>query len=180
MGKKQISAKEVLADIKDGIPDKELTDKYGLPPASLEKMFKKLMEAGLLTQDMLDDRSSDFTILNDVPRTAPPITSPLSQQPSNNNVILWYLEVLRNYAVFTGRARRKEFWVFYLANIIIYFVLGFVEELLGITRGAFVAIYALAVTIPGIAVMVRRFHDINISGAAFLINLIPIAGSLVV
>ena len=74
----------------------------------------------------------------------------------------WYLEVLKKYAVFSGRARRKEYWMFFLFNCIISFAFGFVMGLVG--APAFAQIYTLAVLIPGIAVGVRRMHDTNHSG----------------
>jgi len=43
----------------------------------------------------------------------------------------WYLRVLKKYADFNGRARRKEYWYFYLVNFVISFVLGFVSGFLG-------------------------------------------------
>jgi len=80
----------------------------------------------------------------------------------------WYLEVLKKYAVFGGRARRKEFWMFTLFNIIIVLVLGFVEGILGIApqsdQSVLAGIYQLAVMIPAIAVGVRRMHDTDHSG----------------
>ena len=79
----------------------------------------------------------------------------------------WYLKVLQNYATFNGRARRKEYWMFVLFNMIISFVLGFIGglghfELLG-------TIYSLAVLVPSIAVGVRRMHDVGKSGWFLLI-----------
>ena len=83
----------------------------------------------------------------------------------------WYLEVMRKYAVFSGRARRKEYWMFFLFNILIAFIVGFVTGLLGAVLGKGPAllgtvntIYSLAVLIPGIAVGVRRLHDSGRSG----------------
>ena len=90
----------------------------------------------------------------------------------------WYLEVLKKYAVFSGRARRKEYWMFALFNIIIAFVLGFIEGLAG-GPGVIGIIYGLAVLIPGIAVSVRRLHDTNRSGWWLLIGLIPLIGVIV-
>jgi uncharacterized membrane protein YhaH (DUF805 family) len=90
----------------------------------------------------------------------------------------WYLAVLKKYAVFSGRARRKEYWLFVLFNLIITFVLGFVEGLAG--GPGFVSIlYSLAVFIPGIAVSVRRLHDTGRSGWWLLIGLIPLIGAIV-
>jgi uncharacterized membrane protein YhaH (DUF805 family) len=83
----------------------------------------------------------------------------------------WYLAVLRKYAEFSGRARRKEYWMFFLFNLLIAVVLGFVLGLLGgmLGFGTTVAnvvspIYSLAVLLPGIAVAVRRMHDTDRSG----------------
>ncbi len=90
----------------------------------------------------------------------------------------WYLEVLKKYAVFSGRARRKEFWMFFLFNLIITFVLGFIEVLVG-GPGIVGTLYGLAVLIPGIAVSVRRLHDISHSGWWLLIGLIPLIGAIV-
>jgi uncharacterized membrane protein YhaH (DUF805 family) len=90
----------------------------------------------------------------------------------------WYLEVLKKYAVFSGRARRKEYWMFFLFNIIIAIVLGIVEGIVG-TFGIIGLIYGLAVLLPGIAVSVRRLHDINRSGWWIFISLVPVIGAIV-
>lgn len=80
----------------------------------------------------------------------------------------WYLAVLKKYAVFSGRARRKEYWMFFLFNVIIAFALALVEGLLGIAAGSdrsiLATIYQLAILIPAIAVGVRRMHDTDHSG----------------
>src|SRR5690625_7928192 len=91
----------------------------------------------------------------------------------------WYLEVLKKYAVFSGRARRKEYWFFFLFNLIITFVLGFIDGFAGTFSvdagiGLLGGIYALAVLLPGIAVSVRRLHDTERSGWWLLISLVPI------
>jgi uncharacterized membrane protein YhaH (DUF805 family) len=95
----------------------------------------------------------------------------------------WYVEVLKKYAVFSGRARRKEYWMFFLFNIIIGGILGLIEGLTGIAQNSdqsvLATIYMFAVLIPGIAVGVRRLHDTGRSGWWTLIALIPILGSLV-
>jgi uncharacterized membrane protein YhaH (DUF805 family) len=75
----------------------------------------------------------------------------------------WYLRVLQMYTVFEGRARRTEYWMFFLFNLIIGFVLGFIEGVVG-GPGVLGIIYSLAVLIPAIAVGVRRMHDTNHSG----------------
>jgi len=96
----------------------------------------------------------------------------------------WYLEVLKKYAVFSGRARRKEYWFFILFNIIISLALGAIDGLMGSYNesagvGLLGGIYSLAVLIPGIAVTVRRLHDTGRSGWWFLIVLVPVIGALV-
>jgi uncharacterized membrane protein YhaH (DUF805 family) len=90
----------------------------------------------------------------------------------------WYLDVLKKYAVFDGRARRKEYWMFFLFNIIIAFALGIIEGIIG-GPGVVGAIYGLAVLLPGIAVGVRRLHDTNRSGWWLLIGLVPLIGAIV-
>lgn len=80
----------------------------------------------------------------------------------------WYLKVVKdNYANFNGRARRKEFWMFYLINFIISFGLGIVGGMIDFTLIG--SIYSLAVLVPTIAVGVRRLHDTNKSGWFILI-----------
>lgn len=95
----------------------------------------------------------------------------------------WYLEVLQKYAVFSGRARRSEYWYFTLFNIIISIVLAVVDAVLGTGGqtgiGVLGGLYSLAVLIPGIAVAVRRLHDTGRSGWWLLIAFIPLIGALV-
>lgn len=74
----------------------------------------------------------------------------------------WYLKVLQNYATFSGRARRSEYWYFYLFTSIFSVVLIFVDLLMSTL--VLYNIYMLAVLIPSIAVAVRRMHDVGKSG----------------
>ena len=90
----------------------------------------------------------------------------------------WYLEVLKKYAVFGGRAQRAEYWYFFLFNLIITTVLGFADGVLG-TVGMLGLIYSLGVLLPGIAVTVRRLHDTSRSGWWILIAIVPIIGVIV-
>lgn len=90
----------------------------------------------------------------------------------------WYLDVLKKYAVFNGRARRKEYWMFVLFNLIIALVLGLIERLVG-GPGILANLYSLAVLIPGLAVAFRRLHDTNRSGWWILIGLIPLVGFII-
>lgn len=96
----------------------------------------------------------------------------------------WYLEVLKKYAVFSGRARRKEYWYFFLINIVVSIILGFVDGLTGsfdaeAGMGLLGGIYSLIVLIPSIAVTVRRLHDTTHSGWWIFISLIPLIGLIV-
>jgi len=90
----------------------------------------------------------------------------------------WYLAVLKKYAVFSGRARRKEYWFFVLFSVIISLVLGVVDGFAGL-GGVLGGLYALAVLIPSIAVGVRRLHDTGRSGWWLLIGFIPLIGLIV-
>ena len=96
----------------------------------------------------------------------------------------WYLYVLKNYATFSGRARRKEYWIFFLFNVLISLGLGVIDVVAGTysveyETGFFSGLYSLLVLIPSIAVSVRRLHDTNRSGWWVVISLIPIIGVLV-
>jgi len=87
----------------------------------------------------------------------------------------WYIAVLKKYAVFSGRAGRKEYWMFVLFN----FIFALAAFLLGlITFGLLYIVYVVAVFVPTLAVSIRRLHDIGKSGWYYLINLIPIAGPI--
>jgi len=82
----------------------------------------------------------------------------------------WYLKVLKEYATFTGRARRKEYWMFFLFNMIISYGLTLLSMALEVPFLAIVAnIYGLAVLVPGLAVGVRRMHDAGKSGWFLLV-----------
>src|SRR3954447_5434423 len=96
----------------------------------------------------------------------------------------WYLEVLKKYAVFSGRARRKEYWMFFLFNLILYVVLALIDGLMGTFSpqaglGVLSGLYSLAVLMPIIAVTVRRLHDTGRSGWWILIALVPFIGGIV-
>ena len=96
----------------------------------------------------------------------------------------WYLEVLKKYAVFSGRARRKEYWFFVLFNIIIGLALTFIDFSTGLYDveseiGLLSSLYSLAVLVPSIAVTIRRLHDTSRTGWWFLIAFVPIIGVIV-
>jgi uncharacterized membrane protein YhaH (DUF805 family) len=95
----------------------------------------------------------------------------------------WYLKVFKQYFDFSGRARRKEYWMYILFNFIALFLLMLIDITIGTTFseaevGIFYLTYMFLSIIPGLAVSVRRLHDLGKSGAWFFINLIPFVGPL--
>jgi uncharacterized membrane protein YhaH (DUF805 family) len=100
----------------------------------------------------------------------------------------WYIKVLKQYADFSGRARRKEFWMFTLINTIIYavpYTLAFTmlstnpESVVASVLFGIVGLYALGILVPSLAVTVRRLHDTGRSGWWILIGLVPLIGFIV-
>lgn len=89
----------------------------------------------------------------------------------------WYLKVLRQYADFSGRARRMEYWMFTLISVIISVVIAIIDVLLGI--GILGWLYVLGVLVPSLAVGARRLHDTGRSGWWQLIGVIPLIGGIV-
>ena len=92
-------------------------------------------------------------------------------------MVNWYMAVLKNYAGFTERAGRAEFWYFVLMSIIVSIVLGIIDGVLG--TAVLGLIYAVAVLIPNIALAVRRLHDIGKSGWWLLVGFVPVVGIFV-
>ena len=116
----------------------------------------------------------------------------------------WYVEVLRKYAVFSGRSRRREYWLFTLFSSIIAAVLDYLDRFLSspmipisgfgtppnalgpaapgstvIAIGLLGVLYSLALLVPSLAVSVRRLHDLGRSGWWLLIGLVPVIGIIV-
>ena len=79
----------------------------------------------------------------------------------------YFIKCLQNYATFSGRARRAEYWYFFLFNMLFAFAVGFIAAFTNIANLDLV--YSLALLIPGIAVAVRRMHDVGKSGWFMLI-----------
>ena len=106
----------------------------------------------------------------------------------------WFLKCLKQYADFSGRARRREYWFFQLFNLIFFIViilsLGLIANALGANDsitpefglntiiGLLIILYVLALTIPSIAVTIRRLHDTGNSGWMLFISLIPLIGPI--
>ena len=91
----------------------------------------------------------------------------------------WYLQVLKKYTDFNGRARRKEYWFFVLFYFIIYTILRIVDIVIGVYNtessiGILSGVYILALIIPFYAVMIRRLHDTGKSGWWSLLGIIPL------
>jgi uncharacterized membrane protein YhaH (DUF805 family) len=100
----------------------------------------------------------------------------------------WCMEAWKKYAEFNGRARRKEYWMFHLFNVLIVFALlilsGIAESLFPGSDGVklfavLVIVYFMAILIPSLAVMVRRLHDTGKSGMWVFISFIPAFGGLI-
>ena len=95
----------------------------------------------------------------------------------------WYIGAWKKYAVFSGRARRQEFWSFFLVNLLIALGLNYVDLMArrggGPDANVFTAWYGLAVLLPSLAVSARRLHDTSRSAWWLLLVLLPIIGALV-
>lgn len=91
----------------------------------------------------------------------------------------WYFKAIRQYLSIGGRARRREFWVFYLINFIVYLALSVVELEYDMPYNLSLP-FALIMLIPSITVAIRRLHDINKSCKWLFIGIIPIIGLLVI
>ena len=95
----------------------------------------------------------------------------------------WFLVALKKYAVFSGRARRKEYWLFTLFYMIFAIIAAILDNVLGIAienlgYGPIYLLLCLALYLPALGVLVRRLHDVGKSGWFFFISLIPIIGGI--
>jgi len=90
----------------------------------------------------------------------------------------WYIKVIKNnYANAKGRARRKEYWMFFLFNMLFVIIAAIIDYILG-TFPLIYLMYVVAVICPSIAVAIRRLHDVGKSGWWYFIGLIPIIGPI--
>lgn len=89
----------------------------------------------------------------------------------------WYIQALRKYAVFNGRASRAEYWMFVLINTLILCTVSLLEGLVtGSAKLGFASrAYQLAVALPFAAVYVRRLHDVGRSGWWFWVPVVNFA-----
>lgn len=91
---------------------------------------------------------------------------------------------LQQYVGFSGRARRSEYWWFFLFNVLVSIVASILDSVLGTMSddtnvGLIGTIASLALLLPSIAVGIRRLHDTSRSGWWILIGLIPIVGWII-
>ena len=96
----------------------------------------------------------------------------------------WYFKVLKNYLGFSGRARRKEFWMFILVNLVLTVVLSILDKMLGLRiagdEGLLTTVYGVLIFLPYWAVQFRRLHDTDRSAWWLLLLLIPLVGWLII
>ncbi len=113
---------------------------------------------------------------------------PLPQNTVNNNhaaeanygIIDWFKKGLRNYVNFSDRARRKEYWYFFLVQMGLIIAAMVLDAIIFSSEtGLFYIIVVLGLFLPGIAVSIRRLHDTNRSGWWFLISIVPLIGSII-
>lgn len=154
---------------------------------NLEKL-SQLMKDGIISEAEFE-RSKEKLLFGGGQRNSPTTSSAVGT-PGQSDYIGWMLLPLRRYAQFTGRASRKEFWMFQLLPIALFFVTLVITAVdrdeygdMGTLANLAIALFILGLLgliIPAIAVQVRRFHDQDRSGWFALINLIPYLGALVV
>lgn len=92
----------------------------------------------------------------------------------------WYIQVLKKFDDFDGRARRKEYWMFNLIDFIFVIIISFIDTTIFNTSfsdyGPIFIVYTLVTFIPALAVSVRRMHDVGKSGWFIFVGVIPIIG----
>ena len=92
----------------------------------------------------------------------------------------YWIQCLKKYAVFSGRARRREYWLFALFNVIFMFLGDFFVAMLAPEySNMYQIVWNLVTGVPSLAVFVRRMHDIGKSGWWFLFAFIPVVGAIV-
>jgi uncharacterized membrane protein YhaH (DUF805 family) len=102
----------------------------------------------------------------------------------------WYFEPWKKFAKFSGRARRKEYWIFTFINAIIWMILyAVLIAFMGFSMDSWsgswgigsilIFLFYILTLIPTYAVMVRRLHDTGHSGWWFFINFVPFIGSFI-
>ena len=147
-----------------------------------EATLAALVRQGVVTPDTLvwHDGMPDWQPLSAAaPHLAPQVVPPRMPgggEPADDsgNPFHWFGKCFSKYCTFAGRARRKEYWMFQLANWILSFAVGAVDGMVG--GGALAGLYSLAVVLPGLAVSVRRMHDLDKSGMMVCLPLVGLIG----
>jgi len=152
---------------------------------------------GTLVEFQIDGATAReiFIIRSDTRASAPASfgRDAIVAEPEHTGLWSYFTRTLTsNYANFRGRARRKEYWGYVLFYTILLIVvagigLGFdsttgnlaSQEIPSATMIA-VGLFVLATFIPGLALIVRRQHDIGLSGWFYLLVLVPYLGGLIV
>ncbi|MDP4545578.1 DUF805 domain-containing protein [Psychrobacter faecalis] len=99
---------------------------------------------------------------------------------ANYGIMDWFKKGLRNYANFSGRARRKEYWYFVLVQMGLVIIAMILDAIIFNSEiGLFYIVVALGLFLPGLAVTIRRLHDTSRSGWWFLISILPLIGSII-
>jgi len=116
--------------------------------------------------------------------TPPPLprnmTTGSHNAEANYGMIDWFKKGLRNYVNFSGRARRKEYWYFFLVQMGVILVAMLLDAIIFSSEtGLFYLVAVLGLFLPGLAVTIRRLHDTSRSGWWFLIGVIPLIGSII-
>lgn len=95
----------------------------------------------------------------------------------------WFIAAMKKAFDFSGRSRRKEYWMFILFTFIISIPLTIIDTVLGLEfaedMGILSTLFSIILIVPSISVTVRRLHDIGKSGLWILLNLIPVIGQIV-
>ena len=164
------------------------------PELNAAKDQSPIIQENNVNDGILIGQTPNYTIKGDggqshfgIKANEDPFPGPISS--SNEEVVkknmLWAIKTcFSKYAVFHGRASRSEYWYFYLFNFIIYailFGLAFIidQETISLLFLGVTILYMLVVTLPGLAVSVRRLHDIGKSGWLFCVSFIPYIGGII-
>lgn len=145
-------------------------------PVIGEQVHFELNEQGSITQitRLQLPQNEHFS---DTPITQDTISN-LNQEEAHYTMFNWFMKSLKNYANFTGRARRKEFWFFSFVYMIIYIGLFLIEFNLW-AYPILTLLFVFAMIIPSLAVQIRRLHDINKSGWSICVGFIPFVGGII-
>ena len=96
----------------------------------------------------------------------------------------WFVAPLKRYAVFRGRSRRKEYWLFALFCLVVLLILSAADRATGTFDastgvGLLTGVFYLVILVPTIAVSVRRLHDTDRTGWWALLSFVPVIGTIV-